>query len=85
VIKFCSWATICLSNKTITILFLAGNTTGETLTVRAFIKKKKEKKLYKKRRATTMNKASRGSLKNQTAKQENLYKEEKQYVCLHSI
>jgi hypothetical protein len=45
VIKFCIWATICLNNQTITILFIVETTAGETPTVKLLLIKKK---LYKK-------------------------------------
>ena len=75
-------------NEKLTV-FLTENTAAQAPTVRTFYINKK-KKLYNKRGHNYEQSSQRepqawGRLENQRAKQENLYKEEKQLVYLHTF
>jgi len=78
-----------MDNTMKNLLFLTENTAAQAPTVRAFCINKK-KKLYNKRGHNYEQSSQRepqawGRLENQRAKQENLYKEEKQLVYLHTF
>lgn len=72
------------------MFFLTENTAAEAPTVRAFYIIDKKKKLYNKRghnyeQSSQREPQARGQLENQRTKQENLYKEEKQLIYLHTF